>query len=158
MHWNFCGGLNFWILCKLVCICQIWNRKKQAVWIKTTKSSKQALLLSLQSCAPADPILLRNKNLCTKLNFLSMCQDGSLISRPLPDFISQLWRKLGNFLHSCEIKPGSGLGTRLLRQYIVCLYCASNFKNFVTQILTKCYITWPSRDGTFYCCKGENAE
>ena len=34
---------------------------------------------------------------------------GSLIPRPLPDFISQPWRKIG-----CEIKSGSGLGTRLL--------------------------------------------
>ena len=32
----------------------------------------------------------------------------SLIPRPLTDFISQLWR-----LQSCEIKSGSGLGTRL---------------------------------------------
>ena len=31
----------------------------------------------------------------------------SLVPRPLPDFISQI------FLHSCEIKSGSGLGTRL---------------------------------------------
>ena len=37
---------------------------------------------------------------------------GSLVPRPLPDFISQLWRKI-EFLHSCEIKSGSGLGTRL---------------------------------------------
>ena len=35
---------------------------------------------------------------------------GSLVPRPLPDFISQLWRKLSSFLHSCEIKSGSGLG------------------------------------------------
>ena len=32
----------------------------------------------------------------------------SLVPRPLPDFISQPWRKIG-----CEIKSGSGLGTRL---------------------------------------------
>ena len=31
----------------------------------------------------------------------------SLVPRPLPDFISQI------FLHGCEIKSGSGLGTRL---------------------------------------------
>ena len=38
----------------------------------------------------------------------------SLVPRPLPDFISQLWRKNRKiFLHSCEIKSGSGLGTRL---------------------------------------------
>ena len=36
---------------------------------------------------------------------------SSLVPRPLPDFISPLW----NFLHSCEIKSGSGLGTRLTR-------------------------------------------
>ena len=35
----------------------------------------------------------------------------SLVPRPLPDFISQPWRKI--FLHGCEIKSGSGLGTRL---------------------------------------------
>ena len=40
--------------------------------------------------------------------------DSSLVPRPLPDFISQPWRKI--FLHSCEIKSGSGLGTRLGRQ------------------------------------------
>ena len=34
----------------------------------------------------------------------------SLVPRPLPDFILQLWRKIG---HGCEIKSGSGLGTRL---------------------------------------------
>ena len=33
----------------------------------------------------------------------------SLIPRPLPDFISQLWRKIG-----CEIKYESSLGTRLV--------------------------------------------
>ena len=33
----------------------------------------------------------------------------SLVPRPLPDFISQPWRKI----HGCEIKSGSGLGTRL---------------------------------------------
>ena len=38
---------------------------------------------------------------------------GCLVSRPLPDFISQLWRKLG-FFHKSEIKSGSGLGTRLI--------------------------------------------
>ena len=32
----------------------------------------------------------------------------SLVPRPLPNFISQPWRKI-----SCEIKSGSGLGTRL---------------------------------------------
>ena len=42
----------------------------------------------------------------------------SLVPRPLPDFISQLWRNL-DFLHSCEIKSGgSGLGTRLLYSLI----------------------------------------
>ena len=33
----------------------------------------------------------------------------SLIPRPLPDFVSQLWI----FLHGCKIKSGSGLGKRL---------------------------------------------
>ena len=33
----------------------------------------------------------------------------SLVPRPLPDFISQPWRKI----HGCAIKSGSGLGTRL---------------------------------------------
>ena len=41
--------------------------------------------------------------------------DGSLVPRPLPDFISQLGRKFLSFLHSCEIKSGSGLGMRLGR-------------------------------------------
>ena len=36
----------------------------------------------------------------------------SLVPRPLPDFISQPWRN-PIFLHGCEIKSGSGLGTRL---------------------------------------------
>ena len=36
----------------------------------------------------------------------------SLVPRPLPDFIS-----LPIFLHGCEIKSGSGLGTRLLFSY-----------------------------------------
>ena len=35
----------------------------------------------------------------------------SLIPRPLPHFISQLWILI--FLHSCEIKSGSGLGMRI---------------------------------------------
>ena len=30
--------------------------------------------------------------------------DGSLVPGPLPDFISQLWRKLPSLLHSCKIK------------------------------------------------------
>ena len=34
---------------------------------------------------------------------------GSLVPRPLPDFISQ-----PIFLHGCDIKSGSGLGTRLV--------------------------------------------
>ena len=33
----------------------------------------------------------------------------SLVPRPLPDFISQLWRKIGRFFSTA----GSGLGTRL---------------------------------------------
>ena len=48
----------------------------------------------------------------------------SLVPRPLPDFISQLSQLshsceiksgsgLGTKLHSCEIKSGSGLGTRV---------------------------------------------
>ena len=37
----------------------------------------------------------------------------SLVPRPHPDSISQLWRKIPIFLHSCEIKSGWGLGTRL---------------------------------------------
>ena len=41
----------------------------------------------------------------------------SLIPRPLPDFISQPWRKI-NFLHGCKIKSWSGLGTRLNSSYI----------------------------------------
>ena len=36
--------------------------------------------------------------------------DGSLVPRPLPDFISQPWTI---FLHGCEIKSGRGLGARL---------------------------------------------
>ena len=40
---------------------------------------------------------------------------ASLVPRPFPDFISQMWQKLGRFLHSCDIKSGSGLGTRLAR-------------------------------------------
>ena len=35
----------------------------------------------------------------------------SLVPGPLPDFISQLWIPI--FLQGCEIKSGSGLGTRL---------------------------------------------
>ena len=38
---------------------------------------------------------------------------GRLIPRPLPDFISQLWRT--DFFHSCAMKSWSGLGMRLLR-------------------------------------------
>ena len=41
----------------------------------------------------------------------SVLQRGWMLAsslRPLPDFISQPWRKIG-----CEIKSGSGLGTRL---------------------------------------------
>ena len=38
---------------------------------------------------------------------------GSPVPRPLPDFISQPWRKIG-----CEIKSGSGLGTRLCARNI----------------------------------------
>ena len=40
---------------------------------------------------------------------------GSLIPRPLPDFISQLL----SFLHSCEIKSESSLGTRLCKRLVV---------------------------------------
>ena len=49
----------------------------------------------------------------------------SLVPRPLPDYISQLWRKLGQknntaeFLHICEIKSGSGLGMRLSMTKII---------------------------------------
>ena len=47
----------------------------------------------------------------------------SLVPRPLPDFISQLWRKIDPiFLHSCEIKSGNGLGTRLPKTYNNYLY------------------------------------
>ena len=38
----------------------------------------------------------------------SACPSSGLVPRPLPDFISQPWR-----IHGCEIKSGSGLGTRL---------------------------------------------
>jgi len=38
--------------------------------------------------------------------------DGSLVPRPLPDFILQPWKK-SIFLHGCEIKSGRGLGTGL---------------------------------------------
>ena len=48
----------------------------------------------------------------------------SLVPRPLPDFISQPWRKIGIFLHGiflhgCKIKSGSGLGTRLDTAYFL---------------------------------------
>ena len=39
----------------------------------------------------------------------------SLVSRPLPDFISRLWRD--QFLHSYKTKSGRGLGRRLVEQY-----------------------------------------
>ena len=42
-----------------------------------------------------------------------MFRAHSLVPRPLPDFISQ-----PIFLHGCEIKSGSGLGTRLPRASI----------------------------------------
>ena len=42
---------------------------------------------------------------------------SSLVPRPLPDFNLQ-----PIFLHSCEIKSGSGLGTRLCQKY-VWLFC-----------------------------------
>ena len=53
----------------------------------------------------------------------------SLISRPLPDFISQLWRN-SEFLHSCKIKSGSGLFVRSIAttflhpcmQFITCIH------------------------------------
>ena len=41
---------------------------------------------------------------------------SSLVPRPLPDFISLAAvekTQLRDFLHSCKIKSGSGLGTRL---------------------------------------------
>ena len=41
---------------------------------------------------------------------------SSLVPKPLPDFIS-----LPIFLHGCEIKSGSGLGTRLGGEWIVSL-------------------------------------
>ena len=41
-----------------------------------------------------------------------MGSGGSLVPRPLPDFISQLWR------NSCKIKSESGLGTRFVRRVI----------------------------------------
>ena len=62
----------------------------------------------------------------------------SLVPRPLPDFISQPWRKIDfsprlrdkiwewpGVLHGCEIKSGSGLGTRLAPPYLGghCVYC-----------------------------------
>ena len=46
---------------------------------------------------------------CTLVN---CCIIISLVPRPLPDFISQLWRKKF-FLHNCKIKSGSALGMRL---------------------------------------------
>ena len=45
------------------------------------------------------------------------CDLFSLIPRPLPNFISQPFSPF--FFHSCEIKSGSGLGTRLI--LIVCM-------------------------------------
>ena len=42
----------------------------------------------------------------------------SLVPRPPPDFISQLWRKLNFFLHGCERKSGSGLGMRLSKHSV----------------------------------------
>ena len=42
---------------------------------------------------------------------LIVTERSSLVPRPLPDFISLLW----SFLHSREIKSGSGLGTRLTK-------------------------------------------
>ena len=38
---------------------------------------------------------------------ICMYQNASLVPKPLPDFISQLRRKIG-----CKIKSGSDLGTR----------------------------------------------
>ena len=47
----------------------------------------------------------------------SMISESSLVPRLLPDFIAQLWKKLGrSFFHSCAMKSGSGLGTRLIRK------------------------------------------
>ena len=45
-----------------------------------------------------------------KCKYFSTIASVSLVPRPLPDFISQPWRKI--FLHGCEIKSGSGMGTR----------------------------------------------
>ena len=52
----------------------------------------------------------------------------SLVPRPLPDFISQPWRKIG-----CEIKSGSGLGTRLRRVYCTAFLCCPFQYNIVMQ-------------------------
>ena len=40
---------------------------------------------------------------------------ASLVPRPLPDFILQLWRT--DFLEGGDIKSGSGLGMRLVTNY-----------------------------------------
>ena len=61
-------------------------------------------------------------------------QELSLIPRPLPDFILQPWI----FLHSCNIKSGSDLGTRLPMQNEV--YKPERV-SVVSCICTSCTIT-----------------
>ena len=68
------------------------------------------LLIKLVSILPY-PDLPKHVRSCFG-TFLGMHQKKwilDLVPRPLPDFISQQWRKIG-----CEIKSGSGLGTRLM--------------------------------------------
>ena len=63
----------------------------------------------------------------------STCTRDSLVPRPLPDFISQPWRKIG-------IKSGSGLRTRLHKGdnpaiwRIRTMYTDNAIENFVITI------------------------
>ena len=70
---------------------------------------------------------------------LVSCALPSLVPRPLPDFISH-----PIFLHGCEIKSESGLGTRLCIALVSCVlpwfraYC----RGFVHTAVVSCILPW----------------
>ena len=62
---------------------------------------------------PSEDMLQPHSQATPKLYVCFVCNISSIVPKSFPDFISQLWRKLSSFLHSCKIKSVSGPGTML---------------------------------------------
>ena len=160
MIYNFCTST--WV--KLVTSVNYYCLRKQLALVRIPQASKQFIVTLRSKSAHSKNFNVLYKSVAAWLLYCS------LILRPLPDFISQPWRKIGRrpgiiatsrtgnggfityqlsppfrvrevakipgllliFLHGCEIKSGSGLGTRLtllfmrhsckLQQHTVIMY------------------------------------